>query len=190
MTNKDEMEKDKFREAELRYSTLFRQSPDGILILDTTGNILDFNEAAHLQLGYSKEEFAKLRIADLDPVESQEEIQKKIDEILIKGKTEHEVKHRTKQGEIRDVHVITQTLVLSGKTVFHTIWRDITKRRQAEDELEFFRDLINKSNDAIFVNDPKTGLFIIVNDKACTSLGYDRQELLKMGVVDIENNLS
>lgn len=53
-------------------------------------------------------------------------------------------------------------------------------------DLDILRDLINKSNDAIFVNDPPTGLFIFVNDKACASLEYDRQELLKMGVTDIE----
>ena len=131
------MEKDKFHEAELRYSTLFKQSPDGILLIDIKGNILDFNEEAHLQLGYSGEEFAKLRISDLHPIENQKEIQNKIDEILIKGKAEHEVKHKTKHGEIRDIYVITQTLVLSGKTVFHTIWRDITKRKHAEHELDF-----------------------------------------------------
>ncbi|MGD0887068.1 MAG: PAS domain S-box protein [Thermodesulfovibrionales bacterium] len=53
-------------------------------------------------------------------------------------------------------------------------------------DLDILRDLINKSNDAIFVNDPQTGLFIFVNDKACASLGYDRRELLNMGVMDIE----
>ena len=63
----------------------------------------------------------------------------------------------------------------------------MTKNKdEIETDLELFRDLINKSNDAIFVNDPQTGLFIFVNDKACASLGYDRQELLKMNVMDIE----
>ena len=55
-----------------------------------------------------------------------------------------------------------------------------------ETDLALFRDLINKSNDAIFVNDPQSSLFIFVNDKACASLGYNRQELLKMGVKDID----
>jgi PAS domain S-box-containing protein len=38
-------------EAELKYRTLFDQSPDGILILDQEEHILDFNTSAHLQLG-------------------------------------------------------------------------------------------------------------------------------------------
>ncbi len=62
----------------------------------------------------------------------------------------------------------------------------IKNKDKIETDLELFRDLINKSNDAIFVNDPQTSLFIFVNDKACATLGYDRQELLKMGVMDIE----
>jgi PAS domain S-box-containing protein len=55
-----------------------------------------------------------------------------------------------------------------------------------EIDLELFRDLINKTNDAIFVHTPQTGHFIFVNDQACSSLGYDRQELLKLSVMDIE----
>jgi PAS domain S-box-containing protein len=43
-----------------------------------------------------------------------------------------------------------------------------------------------RSNDAIFVNDPQSGLFIFVNDRACAGLGYDRGELLAMDVMDIE----
>ncbi len=63
----------------------------------------------------------------------------------------------------------------------------MTKNKDKIDtDLELFRNLINKTNDAIFVNDPQTGRFIFVNDKACTSLGYDRKELLKMNVMDIE----
>ena len=56
-------------------------------------------------------------------------------------------------------------------------------------DLDILKDLINKSNDAIFVADPVSGLFVFVNNKACVSLGYDRQELLDMGVTDIEASL-
>ncbi|HXX57511.1 MAG TPA: PAS domain S-box protein [Thermodesulfovibrionales bacterium] len=63
-----------------------------------------------------------------------------------------------------------------------------TDKVKIETNLDILRDLINKSNDAIFVNDPRTGLFIFVNDRACASLGYDREELLKIGVMDIETS--
>ena len=84
----------KLSEAELRYKTLFEQSPDGIVILDTGGKILEFNETAHRQLGYSKEEFAALNISDIDAFEGPEEIQTKIRRVLHVGRAEFEVQHR------------------------------------------------------------------------------------------------
>jgi PAS domain S-box-containing protein len=61
---------------------------------------------------------------------------------------------------------------------------------RVETDPELFTDLINRSNDAIYVVDPPTGRFILVNDKACVSLGYERRELLEMDVMDIEISLS
>jgi PAS domain S-box-containing protein len=65
-----------------------------------------------------------------------------------------------------------------------------TNENRVETDPELFMDLINKSNDAIYVVDPPTGRFILANDKACVSLGYERRELLKMDVMDIETSLS
>src|SRR5512135_856202 len=107
---------------------LFNQSPDGIVIMAPDGTLIDFNEAAHRQLGYSRDEFAKLRLSDIDPFQKPEEIQASIKNVLEKGRGEFEVRHRTAAGEIRDVHVITQSMALSGRTVFHSIWRDVTER--------------------------------------------------------------
>jgi len=122
-------------EAEIRYSALFEQSPDGILVIDEEGEILDFNRAAHTDLGYTREEFAKFNVSDIDPVETPEEIRSHIQKTIGKGKAEFEVTHRTKSGQVRNVLIITQTIVLSGRSLLHVIWRDITERKKAEIEL-------------------------------------------------------
>ena len=64
--------------------------------------------------------------------------------------------------------------------------RDVTVRRYHEEQSNLFSSLLNQSSYAIFITDPKTGRFLNVNDKACSSLGYSRDELTKMGVLDIE----
>jgi PAS domain S-box-containing protein len=126
-------EKNNISEAELRFRAIFEQSPTGILIIDTDGKLIEFNEAAHSALGYSREEFALLHLSDIDPFQSPEEIKKSMKEVLKRGEAEFEVKHRTKKGEARDVHVLTRVLSLSGRKVFQTIWHDITERKQAEE---------------------------------------------------------
>jgi len=66
--------------------------------------------------------------------------------------------------------------------------QDITERKQAEESLRLFRMLLDQSNDAIEVVDPETLRFIDVNERACTDLGYSREELLSMRIHDISPN--
>ncbi len=191
------------QEAEVRYRTVFDQSPDGILIMDDKGNFIEFNEAAHSQLGYSREEFAKLGIADIDPVESPEEIQGSLDCLLDKGKAEFDVRHITKDGEVRDVHVITQVMVLSGQTVFHTIWRDITEHKRAEEvlatSLRLQKAILDNVPFMAWLKDVE-GRFIAVNEVLANAIGlrpgdiigkteydfFDREFADKCGETDSE----
>lgn len=178
----------KRREAELLYRTLFTQFPDGIIIMDSDGSFIDFNEAAHQQLGYSREEFGRLRISDIDPVQTSEEIQASVKEVLDKGRAEFEVKHRAKDGKIRDVHVTTQLMSLSDRPIFHTIWRDITKRKRAEEALREsegkYRDLFENANDAIFIIDADLN-YVNANKRATELFGFSREEFLNMNVLEL-----
>jgi PAS domain S-box-containing protein len=63
------------------------------------------------------------------------------------------------------------------------------ERKKAAQTLRLFRDLIDRSNDCIFVIEPKWGRFLDLNDRACVSLGYTREELLDMTVKDIEESI-
>jgi PAS domain S-box-containing protein len=175
---------DKLYETELFCRTVFEQSPDGILIIDTNGNFIEFNEAVHRQLGYSREEFERLRISDIDPIQSPEEIQASIKEVLDKGRAEFEVKHRTKEGEIRDVHVITQVMALSGRTFFHTIWRDVTEYRRAEEEVWFLASIIENLPNAVCAMDTQ-GAMMAWNRGAEKMLGYKAEEIIGKPITTI-----
>jgi PAS domain S-box-containing protein len=70
------------------------------------------------------------------------------------------------------------------------ISRDITERKRAEESLVLFRTLIDQSSDAIVVVDAETRRYLDVNEGACASLGYNREELLSMSVFDIDTDIS
>ncbi len=167
-------------EAEIKYRTLFEQSPYGILTIDMKGRFLDFNEAAHRDLGYTREEFAKLSIADIDPVESAEEIEAHIQRILKEGAAEFDVIHKSKHGERRHVHAIIKTITLSGATVLQAIWRDITGRKKREEALrkseERFRLAVIGATDGLWDWDMKTKE-IYYSPRWKSMLGYADQEL-------------
>ena len=65
----------------------------------------------------------------------------------------------------------------------------IAARRQTGEKLELLRNLIDRSNDCIFIMEPKWGRLLDTNDRACVSLGYEREELLNMAFKNIEQSI-
>ena len=124
------------RESEIRYRALFEQEPDGVVILNPeTGQVIEFNDRACQQLGYTREEFAKLRVADIEVVESAEDVKAHIQKILTEGRGDFETQQHTKQGEPRDIQVIAQVIEAGEHTLYHCIWRDITEQKQTGNKI-------------------------------------------------------
>jgi len=136
MASKLQLQTDLLRESEARYRIIFEQSPDGVVVLNPeNGQIIEFNDQACRQLGYTRDEFAKLHVADVEEAEAPEEVQRHIDKIVAGGHDEFESLHQTKQGEIRNVQVIAQVIDTGKNPIYHCIWRDITKRKRADEAL-------------------------------------------------------
>jgi PAS domain S-box-containing protein len=110
---------------------------------------------------------------------------------LLTGESEIDFEHRLVRpdGETRDVHIRGTAVNGDPAHVFGTI-QDVTDRRMAEAELHAaetrFRTFVDHAADALFVSDMVTEKFIDVNREACESLGYTREELLRMRPFDID----
>lgn len=65
-----------------------------------------------------------------------------------------------------------------------TVLFDVTKNRNAMQQLYLLESAMQEANDPFFAVDPD-GRFIYVNDASCRALGYPREELLTMAVSDI-----
>ena len=178
------------REREEQFRLTFEHAPTGIALATLDGRFLQMNQAYCDILGYSEPELLNQKFSAVthpDDLDANLLLVEK----LLKGEIPHfkmEKHYIHKNGKI--VPVILQVCLVrepQGQPL-HFIAQvvDITERVQSEENLKLFRNLIDQSNDAIFVIDPKTSLFLDFNKKACTNLGYERQELLSMGVTDIE----
>lgn len=66
----------------------------------------------------------------------------------------------------------------------------IAENKKGGEKLRLFRNLVDRSNDSIFVVEPRWGRMLDVNERACEALGYSRGELLDMTVEEIEEFLS
>ena len=121
----------------LRRRALFEQSPDGILIMaPPSDRFVEFNTAAHQQLGYTREEeFARLAMHDVEAKETAQETKAHMAEVREKGRVDFETLQRTRRGELRNVQVTVQLVSVEGQELYQCIWRDITERKRTEDKL-------------------------------------------------------
>ncbi len=180
------------RDAEARYRQLFEQSPNGVLLLEAdTGRVLEANEQAAVQLGYSREEFAALSISDWEVVESPEETAARMQRVMRHGHDDFYTRHRTRSGAIRNVHVWTRTLQVSGRVCFHAIFEDVTGRMRAEAELRLQGAALNAAANPMIITS-LDGMIVWINPAFTTLSGYTPDEaigknpgeLVKSGVHD------
>lgn len=169
----------KLGEETARRRILFEQSPDGIVIIDpSTARFIEFNTTAYQQLGYSREEFAELTISDIEASETKEQTQATITRVMQEGRNDFETLQRTKNGEIRNVHVTAQYIDILGKPVYHCIWRDITGGRKAEKALQEsekrLRVILDATKIGIWDWDLKNKIWY-ASPMAYTMLGYDHE---------------
>ncbi len=185
----EHLSEDILGELNLRHQTLIYTIPDIVYFKDIQGRNIVVNKAY--------EDFTGLKAEDI--------IGKKDDQILPHDLAVHcllsdqEVINNQKSLYFEEIFESKDGKQVYFETIKSPLYdafgnvvgvvgvsRDVTLRKHHEDQSELFSSLLNQSNDAIFIIDPKTGCFLYVNDKACISLGYSRDELTKMEVVDIE----
>ena len=162
-----------------KYRAFFEQAPNGIVITDTDGNILEFNEVASRLLGYSKEELAGLNIGDID-LKTPQQTRDCIDLVLKETKVECEAKYRGKDGETRNLQVVSKKIDLSGRTVLLSIWCDITEAKNAERSTKELnarlQSLLQAIPDMVMFKDTE-GRHLVVNRALEEFTGLSQEEL-------------
>ena len=91
-----------------------------------------------------------------------------------------EATHVTKNGEKFPVEISSRIFEMEGKSIIMSLVRDITERKQAENELkqsvEKFRSIFENKGTATAIIDEE-GLILLANDKCTVISGYSVKEL-------------
>jgi len=169
------------QKSDARYRALFELNPDGIIILDAeTTRIIDFNEQACWQLGYTHDEFSRLSLADIETAEMAEERQAHGLKIAQAGREDFLARHRTKQGELRHVFVTAQLIDTAGRPTYYCILRDVTGLVQADESMreseERFRTLFETMTQGVIYHQ-SDGKIISANPAAQHIVGLSLEQL-------------
>ena len=149
---------DAFRESEQRYRKIFEQLPDSALLINIdNGTFIDFNDKACESLGYSREEFKKLRLSDIEVIESEAEIIEHMEKIIERGGDLFETKHRAKNGNLHDVIVSTKVVCIDGRKCVQSVCTDISRQKKPESTLrqseERLRSILEASPNPVLLYD-------------------------------------
>lgn len=107
--------------------------------------IIDFNDAACRRLGYSRKEFARLRISDFDVHESPRETVRHAGRITGRRVDVFMTKHRTKSGALLDVEVRASAVMIGRQKVIQGVWRDVSRQMEIEEELRQSEALLERT---------------------------------------------
>ena len=134
----------KLCEREEIFSNIVNQAADAIVLLDLEGQFVEFNTAAHEMHGYTRNEFARFRITDLQAEHSPELIRQNIEKIRQSSGLAFETKHRHRDGHLQAVRVNAKLIQLHGKDYMTAVWSDITEAKQMAAALRQTNETLEK----------------------------------------------
>ncbi|NEQ35761.1 MAG: PAS domain S-box protein [Okeania sp. SIO3I5] len=159
----------------------------GIFWIREDGLILEVNEAACSDLGYSYEELKGSHVWDFNPEFTPQEWIIHWEKIRQSSFLRFEVKHQHKDGHIFPVEIVSNYIEYDGQGFLYAQVQDISDRKQAELALEqevLRRNTIfNTSSDGIHILDIE-GNLIEGNASFYRMLGYTQEEARHLNVGD------
>lgn len=179
---------EELRKGEELYRALFVTNPDGIIVCDMEGKLLDANKAFVDMLGYTIEELRGKTYKQITP-RKWHKIEADIikNQILAKGFSEaYEKEYIRKDGSIFPVAVrVNTTKDEQGKPLLAWCFmRDITERKKMEEELrqseEKYRSLI-ANIPAVVWTSGQNGNTIFISSNVERVYGYSPEEIYKGG---------
>jgi two-component system, cell cycle sensor histidine kinase and response regulator CckA len=177
------------------FEAIFNATNEAILVHDAqNGRILDVNDRMLEIYGYERDEVPAVDIGQLSAGThpyTQAEAVERFHKAMTEGPQVYEWLCRRKSGDLFWSEVSLKKV--SGPDVDRIIAvvRDISERKQAEDALrknaEMHRLIVNSAMDGFLLVNPQ-GMILEVNETYCQMSGYSMQELLNMGIADLEAN--
>ncbi|HPQ70360.1 MAG TPA: PAS domain S-box protein [bacterium] len=179
------------RESESRFKGLFKQAPLSIQIFDADGKVIQANRKWEELWGIRFEDssgYNILKDKQLSEFSAFDELKNVFagearDFPPVEYSAERTVgKGRTRWVQVRAYPVKDEAGNVREVTLIH---EDVTEQRAAQAQLLRTKFAMDRAQDGIlWIGDG--GEIVYANDSSCTSLGYTREELLRMRIFDID----
>jgi len=141
-------------ESEETYRMLYKSINDALFTSElgddgTLGKFILVNEIACQRLGYSREELLSKTPFDINSEKSRQSLTSRIKKIIELKHVTVESEHVTKDGKIIPIELSTNVAKLRNRIYFHSIARDISERKQAQNEIKAKNEELESLNEEL-----------------------------------------
>ncbi len=156
--------------------------PDLMFRISAEGEFLDYHAPSEDMLFVPPDKIIGGNLRDMGfPPEAVDIFEKTIEASLKTGEVQiNEYQLPTPSGSA----YFEERIIPSGPNEVISLVRDVSDRKKWEESLQLTQMFIDRASVSAFMAQPD-GRFIYVNDEACRSLGYSKDELLDKSVFDI-----
>jgi len=181
------------------FETLFQNLPDGVVIVESDGHIIEINKAFTEMFGYTPAEVKGANLRELlAPPERREEPHALWKRISSGESVSVETIRKRKDGSEFDVHFQSVAVSINNQVVRHiVIYQDISERKRHEAVLMQSRSqaqkgharlsaMISTMNEGVIFADSRN-IITDVNPVFCSFVGRERDELIGKGLEEFHS---
>ncbi|MDD5390046.1 MAG: PAS domain S-box protein [Gallionellaceae bacterium] len=164
-------------ETESRYRQMVDQVADALYIHDQHGRLVDVNQCACDDLGYSRAELLDMGVLEVErevPLDAAQAMWESLQPgqiVTLKGS------HRRRDGTVFPVEVHLRCFDMQGQRLIAALARDISERVQAEEKVRQAAVVFDNAQEGIIVTD-RNARILAVNPAFCEITGYSEAEVL------------
>jgi len=175
-------------DSERAYREVFDCSPAIKLMVDpSTGEIVAANASAKAYYGYTDEEFRQLNISQIN-TQPRQMTDQDMAHAQRMGGTTFRFKHRLKSGEIRDVEVQVNPILLGARPLLYSIIRDVGNESDAARRLRMLQFTVEQAHiAAIWLN--RDGTIRDLNEYAVRLIKQAREAIVGQPIWQFDPNM-
>lgn len=175
-------------ETSLRFANFaMDHAADCIYWIRPDGRFFYVNEAACKMLQYSRKELLSMRVHDIDPLVTNKVWSSSWERLRNEKSYIIEMQHRAKDGRIFPVEVRANYIYFEGSEYDCAIVRDISERKEAERNLNIYRQILEASRDFWSFAD-KNYVYRYANDTYSNAFKKPKEDIIGHTMAEVFGN--